>query len=58
MNEASFVHARTYARDITLVSFPDSRVESGNGTIIILIRGEPERAPNTRETGSGVSLYY
>ena len=25
--------------------------------ISVLIRGEPERAPNTRETGSGVHIY-
>ena len=24
---------------------------------LIIIRGEPERAPNTRETGSGVYIY-
>ena len=24
---------------------------------LLLIRGEPERAPNTRETGSGVYIY-
>ena len=25
--------------------------------MVIIIRGEPERAPNTRETGSGVYIY-
>ena len=30
---------------------------SGCRYTIIIIRGEPERAPNTRETGSGVYIY-
>ena len=29
----------------------------GRGLFTIIIRGEPERAPNTRETGSGVYIF-
>jgi hypothetical protein len=34
-----------------------SREWPGDEANFIIIQGEPERAPNTRETGSGVYIY-